>query len=256
MNLRRQAIDYLSKTWAYTLAGHDAMVDRAIQTPASTKGSLELSYPYVHPLHVLSLARETNVRVVIPAALYFLSIYPFADLRACDHPKLLAESRLGIPRPEATMNIEDVGNYTLMYQHRIDLMLDFSRRFCGERRSSPGCQRRKSYLGTEVHLSQSNANANAVDDPCTHSFAKLASRVSRSWFVRTGPLRWMVQTVDHIEGVEVNSPGSLCRICRDAFRLDVETYRNKIWEALPAVVGLQPWQELIDSDLSNNASSE
>ena len=52
------------------------MVDRAIQTPASTKGSLELSYPYVHPLHVLSLARETNVRVVIPAALYFLSIYP------------------------------------------------------------------------------------------------------------------------------------------------------------------------------------
>ena len=145
----------------------------------------------------------------------------------------------------------------LFRSHRIDLMLDFSRRFCGERRSSPDCQRRKSHLGTEVHLSQSNANANAVDDPCTHSFARLASRASRPWFVRTGPLRWMVQTVEHIEGVEVNSPGSLCRICRDTFRLDVETYRNKIWEALPAVVGLQTWKELIDSDLSNiNASSE
>lgn len=237
-NLRRQAIAFLTQTWACTLAGHDSMVERALQAPTSSSGPSELSYPYVHPLHVLTLARETNVRLVVPAALYFLSIYPFSELRTCNHPKLLAQSRTGLPRPEAILNIEDVGNYTLMFQYRIDVMLDFSRVFCGGRHSEPGCSRRTQATGFQVE-----------EDPCMRSFAKLASRASRSWYPRTGPLRWMVQTVQHLEGEGDTGPGSVCKTCREAFRSDVEAYRVRVWEALPNLVGFPGWQQLIDADL-------
>ncbi|GLB38307.1 putative BTB/POZ domain containing protein [Lyophyllum shimeji] len=83
-HLRTQAIRFLTETWPYSLKGHDAMVTKALATPSSNG----LTFPYVHPLHVLNLAHEVNVRIVIPPALYFLSLYPLADILRGDHPKL------------------------------------------------------------------------------------------------------------------------------------------------------------------------
>ena len=34
----------------------------------------DLTYPYVHPLHVLNLARETHVSIVVPSARYEVAV--------------------------------------------------------------------------------------------------------------------------------------------------------------------------------------
>jgi hypothetical protein len=39
-----------------------------------------------------------------------------------------------------------------------------------------------------------------VKTPCTHGFANLAARLSRSWKIRTGPLHYMMQAVEEISG--------------------------------------------------------
>jgi len=204
------------------------MVARAIADP-QTEG--QTSYPFVHPIHVVNLAREADVRLILPSALYFLSMYPFSDLQRADHPKLTAESHTGLPKPSSQLSYEDIGNYTLMYQHRIDFILKFCRNLNG-RPPSPLCRR-------NAHL------AVVAEESCKVAFARLASRVSRSWLSRTGNLHWMSQTVKWSESHDVN----LCPECKVDYRSFVENVRREAWDRLPSIVGLPSWVELQESDL-------
>lgn len=228
--IRKEAILALVRVWSDTLEGHDAMVDKALQTGASPN---DLTYPYVHPIHVLNLARETNVRIIIPSAIYFLSVYPYSDILSGEHPKLAVESRTGIIRPSSTLASEDRDKYTLMCQYRIELILDYIRRFCNDRRSSPDCTQRR------------NETSEQIVDPCSYTFAKLTSRASRSWFTRTGPLRWMLQTVRYLDDRDM----TICNRCREDFINDVELLRRRVWEKLPSIVGLPSWENLRLDDL-------
>lgn len=229
-NIRRKTIKALTEAWACTLEGHDRMVARAISDP-QTEG--QTSYPFVHPVHVVNLAREVDVRLILPSAIYFLSMYPFSDIQRADHPKLTVESQTGLPKPSSQLSYEDVGNYTLMYQHRIDFILKFCRNLNG-RQPSPLCRR-------NTHL------AVIADESCKVAFARLASRVSRSWLSRTGSLHWMSQTVKWSESQDIG----LCPECKADYRSFVENVRREEWERLPSVVGLPPWAELLESDLPN-----
>lgn len=217
-HLRTQSIRYLSKTWSYSLRGHDDMVDMALNSPRIADNS----YPYVHPMHVLNLARETNVLVVIPSALYFLSLYPLTDLLLADHPKLTVDHP---SKPSSTLSPLDIKYYTLMFQHRLDIILDFVRRFCGERSATAGC-------------------TNLDGSACTKCFLRLSFRLSRSWMPRTGPLHYMVQAANQITEDQV-----ICDTCRRTFCQDVSTLREEIWKGLPSVVSLSTWEELISTDL-------
>ncbi|KAI5121414.1 hypothetical protein M0805_003186 [Coniferiporia weirii] len=244
-HLRRQAIEALAQTWSYTLEGHDAMVERAIQAPVGPAPN-DITFPYAHPIHVLNLCRETHVRVAVPSALYFLSMYPFSDLLQCSHPKLTIESRTGIPRPSSALSFEDMSNYTLMHQHRVEIMLDYVRRFCSERRSCKECHWRQDDWGTPPpDPTWRHLMGKPEKDLCSVTFAKLSSRASRSWYTRTGPLKWMLQTVHYLESNDM----PLCTRCKESFRRDVESHRLSIWNALPGVVGLPTWEALIESDL-------
>jgi hypothetical protein len=192
------------------------MVSAALKTPSTDN----ITYPYVHPLHVLNLAREANVRIVVPSALYFLSLYPLVDILRADHPKLLVEHP---SRPSSSLSPADVKDYTLMFQHRISVILDFVRKFFDERSPSSDCTTGK---------------------VCSRGFSRLASRLSRSWLTRTGPLYYMVQA---IEGLSDDS--SVCLLCRAMFHHDVEGWRQIIWNDLPSVIGLPSWAELEALDL-------
>ncbi|PPR01139.1 hypothetical protein CVT26_016040 [Gymnopilus dilepis] len=98
---RRQAIQSLLKVWPSTLKGHDEMVEAALTSPLVD----DLSYPYIHPLHALNLAREVDVNIIVPSALYFLSSYPLSGILRADHPKLL----LAHPsKPSSTIASSDV----------------------------------------------------------------------------------------------------------------------------------------------------
>lgn len=241
-NLRLQAIKALLRTWSNTLQGHDAMVERALQAPTNSDPD-SLTYPYVHPIHVLNLARETNVQIIIPSALYFLSIYPIKDIISGTHPKLTVKSRLGLPRPSSILSHEDMKNYSIMYQHRIDLILDYSRNVLGKRRASSSCV-------------FANAKSNSEDldgyaSRCTQAFARLASLVSRSWYTRTGPLKWMLQSIEMIDKNEL----PLCHICRYHFTNDVQAHRKWIWKTLPGIIDLPSWEEMEKMDLSEDLSN-
>ncbi|OBZ71381.1 hypothetical protein A0H81_08401 [Grifola frondosa] len=154
-HLRKQAIRHLSQTWPHSLRGHDHMVENAVKAPPVDG----LSYPYVHPLHVLNLARETNVRIIVPSALYFLSLYPLSDLLQGDHPKLQIEhpSRPSLP-------------------DRCDAGL------------------RPSYM----RWRSPNVSCQNEDNICNKAFTRLANRLARSWVPRTGPIHWMVQAMDEL----------------------------------------------------------
>jgi len=204
------------------------MVTRAVADP-QTEG--QASYPFVHPIHVVNLAREVDVRLILPSALYFLSMYPFSDIQRANHPKLTAESLIGLPKPSSQLTPEDIGNYTLMYQHRIDFLLKFCRNLNG-RPPSPLCRR-------NAHL------AVMAEESCKVAFARLASRVSRSWLSRTGNLYWMSQTVKWSESHDIN----LCPECKADYRSFVENVRREEWDRLPSVVGLPSWMDLLKSDL-------
>jgi hypothetical protein len=199
-----------------TLRGHDDMVELALKSPLIDN----TTYPYVHPLHVINLAQEANVRIVIPSALYFLSLYPLDDLLRANHPKLMVEHP---SRPSSTLSLSDIRDYTLMFQYRLDLILDFVRRFCGERAADPSCLNGKS---------------------CTQGFSRLASRLSRSWMMRTGPLHYMVQAMDELSGDR-----TICSTCQNAFRQDVTMYREDIWKNMPSILGLPSWQDMKVMDL-------
>lgn len=194
------------------------MVEMAVKAPLVDNKS----YPYVHPLHILNLARETDVQILIPSALYSLSLYLLQDILSGDHPKL----RIEHPScPSSQLSHRDLQDYTLMFQHRIDIVMDFLRGTCGERIAAPQC----------TH-----------PETCTKVFKRLSSHLSRTWKVRTGPLHYMVQVSDQIA-----SDANVCGACRKAFKQDVGTLREDLWKRLPTVVGLASWEELEKRDLPN-----
>ena len=220
-HLRTEAIRHLTKTWTHTLSGHDTMLELALKTPP-VHG---LSYPFVHPLHVLHLARETDVRIIIPSALYFLSLYPLTDLLRADHPKLLTAPR---SRLSSELTPQDLTDYTLMYQHRISALIDFARRICAERTKSAECK------------------GGRDGQDCLKAFASLSGRLSVDWQNRTGPLHFMVQGMELLA-----SYPTVCAPCRKAFRQDVTATRADLWRSLPMAVNLPPWEEL-ERDLRPN----
>ncbi|KAJ7601582.1 hypothetical protein DFH06DRAFT_404503 [Mycena polygramma] len=218
--LRVQAIQSLALTWSYTLKGHDEMVEAALRSELVDG----LSYPRVHPLHVVNLAREVNVQIVMVSAIYFMSLYPLEDLLRADHPKLtyLVDHP---SRPSSILSPEDLKNYSLMFQKRLDVILNFVRSYCGTRTALSTCE---------------------TSQTCTRGFARLSSRLSRSWITRTGPLHYMSQAVSDLSE---DPKGSVCGPCRRAFGQDVAALREKTWNELPSVLGLPSWEEMVAIDL-------
>ncbi|ETW81577.1 hypothetical protein HETIRDRAFT_317536 [Heterobasidion irregulare TC 32-1] len=221
-HLRTQAIRHLTRTWPYTLRGHDEMVALALSSPTIN----DTSYPYVHPLHVLNLAREVNVQLVIPAALYFLSIYALEDLQKADHPKLLTEHP---SRPSSHLSDPDVKYYTLMYQYRMKMILSFARHTVASWSAGPSCQ------GTKKE--------------CTRSITRLASYIYSSLTPRTGLFHNMTQIIEVLA-----DDTNICTFCERAFRRDVTDLREKFWTELPGVVGLPGWDELEAMDINAQPS--
>ncbi|KAF5360451.1 hypothetical protein D9756_004813 [Leucocoprinus leucothites] len=219
-NLRTQAIRFLVQTWSFTLEGHDQMVETALRSPAVG----DLSYPYVHPLHVLNLARETDIQVIIPSTLYFLSLYPLVDLLKADHPKLQPDHP---SKPSSILSPSDAQLYTVMYQYRLHLILHFVRQFCDRQTSAP-CE------------SETN---------CSGRFRRLQQQLSRSWSLRTGPLHYMIQAAQ-----EVSRDHSICTSCRSRFQDDVAELRKQTWEELPEVLSLPSWSEMYRRDFSPEMS--
>ncbi|KAJ7644014.1 hypothetical protein FB45DRAFT_285815 [Roridomyces roridus] len=215
--LRVQAIKHLSQTWGYTLKLHDEMVEAALKS-ALVDG---LSYPRVHPLHVVALCKELNVRVLLPCAVYFMSLYPIDDLLRADHPKLVVQHP---SRPSSSVG-PHLREYTLMFQKRLDIILNFIRSFCGTRVATTTC---------------------LTKPACSEGFARLTSRLSRSWITRTGPLHYMLQAISDLAD---HPKGRVCDRCRSAFAQDVAALREKIWNELPAILGLPTWEEMIEIDL-------
>lgn len=228
-SLRLQAIRYLTQTWAHTLRGHDTMVSTALSSPEIDG----MTYPYVHPLHVLNLAREVNVQIVVPSALYFLSIYPLTDLIRADHPKLRVEHP---SRPSSQLSAQDIRDYTLMYQHRINLLLDFIRETCANRPASSDCER------AQDHSPDSSQQ-------CRKNFSRLAHYSYQAFSPRAGPFHNMDQAVKWAE-----TDSTLCSRCQRAFRTDVTALRERLWAELPGIVGLPGWEQLEEIDLAPQAS--
>ncbi|KAF8158265.1 hypothetical protein B0H34DRAFT_859078 [Crassisporium funariophilum] len=212
--LRRKAIQFLEQTWASTLKGHDLMVEAALNSPIIEN----LTYPYVHPLHVLNLAREVDIEIVVPSALYFLSLYPLSDILKGDHPKLLVNNS---SRPSSILMSSDLQLYTLMFQHRLQVIDSFIRHFCGKRASDPPCRS----VGT-----------------CGKGFQRLISQLHRSWTLRTGPLHYISQAMQ-----QVSQDAAFCNLCRLDFLEETALLRQNIWDELPNIVNLSKWSEMHSS---------
>jgi hypothetical protein len=192
------------------------MVAQALAAP-SVDGT---TYPYVHPLHVLNLAREVNVNIIVPSALYFLSIYSLRQLLSGEHPKL---QHAHPSRPSSQLSLHDVSQYTLMYQHRINMILDFIRSTCGDRNVDAQCRSPRE---------------------CRRVFSRLASNINQSFTPRTGPFHNMAQAMQWIEDDD-----TICGPCKRSFRRDVSALRTRLWDELPSVIGLPSWAELLAMDL-------
>ncbi|KAF9485854.1 hypothetical protein BDN70DRAFT_870761 [Pholiota conissans] len=210
--LRRQAIHFLEQTWPCTLNAHDNMVETALSTPSVNN----LSYPFAHPLHVLNLVREVDAKMLIPSTLYFLSLYPLSDILKADHPKLLVEHP---SRPSSTLLSSDLLLYSLMYQHRLQVMDNFVRQFCTERAFKPACD--------------------GATPTCSKSFSRLVAQLHRSWTLRTGPLHYIYQAMQ-----KVAADQSICGLCRASFHQGCSLLRQQVWDELPGVVNLPPWEEM------------
>lgn len=197
------------------------MIELALKKPEINS----LTYPYIHPVHVLNLAKEHDVKIILPAVFYFLSLYNLTDILRADHPKL----NLNHPSsPTPHISPEDIQAYTLMYQFRIQLMMDFVRRTCGERPIARSCQSKET---------------------CDRVFNRLSSRLSRSWKTRSGPLHFMIQAQNEI----LDNP-EVCGTCRRAFRQDVTALREETWKNLPTIIGLPSWEELEAIDLTRTTT--
>ena len=129
-----------------------------------------------------------------------------------------------------------------MYQHRIDIILYYSRDFLGKRRASAMCE----FKDFRVVASNYSEDTGDFISPCTQTFARIASRVSRSWYTRTGPLTWISQSVEMCDRADL----PLCPVCKSQFVKDAKEYRNSIWDQLPGVIDLPSWAEMAKSDLS------
>lgn len=163
------------------------------------------------------------MQIVVPSALYFLSLYPLTDILRADHPKLNFQHP---SKPSSHISTADIEAYTLMFQHRLEMILDFVRRFVGQRTADASiCLNKQA--------------------PCTRGFARLSSRLSRSWKTRTGPLHYMLQATQ-----ELSDDGTVCLPCRKAFREDVDRYREEAWDRLPEVIGSTSWDNLKGMDLT------
>jgi len=234
-HLRLQAIRHLTTVWSYTLRGHDEMVDKALSLPSLPHPTVpppdadstadtpiaKISYPYVHPLHVVNLARETNVSVVLPSAFYFLSLYDLRDIIKADHPKL----QLSHPsKPSSELSLLDTRPYTLMHQHRLSSITDFIYNFCANHGSSPQCE--------------------YDHEPCDRGFKKLTSLLSQAWRIRIGPMHFVVQAI-----LELKENNAVCKPCRKEFKANAMAFRQRNWDELPSVIGLPSWEELVASDL-------
>ncbi|THH30658.1 hypothetical protein EUX98_g3533 [Antrodiella citrinella] len=189
---------------------------QAIQHLVQTTSHIHMSILYMSST---SLGR-TNVQVIIPSVLYFLTLYHLSDLLSGNHVKLQVDHP---SCPSADLSPQDLQAYTIMYQERIQIILRFIRHTCGER--------------TAVHGCQSSVT-------CTKAFTRVSSRLSRTWRVRTGPLSYMVQVSD-----EVAEHDGICGPCKRPFRQDVTTLREDIWRRLPSVVGMSSWEELTKNDM-------
>ncbi|KAF8887171.1 hypothetical protein BD779DRAFT_533356 [Infundibulicybe gibba] len=218
-HLREQAVAYLTRIWSFTLRGHDDMISRALESPLVGN----LSYPYVHPLHVLNLAREANVDIIVPSALYFLSLYSLADLLRADHPKLMVDYP---SKPSSELSLADIPVYTLMFQYRLDVAHEFIRQFGSNRTPGPSC-------------------STAAD--CTRGFARFGSRLSRSWYMRSSALHYMAQA-----SREINHEDTICRHCQRSFQEDVQSYREKVWNNLPSIIGLPSWEDMRTQQLATS----
>ncbi|KAF9568811.1 hypothetical protein CPC08DRAFT_739622 [Agrocybe pediades] len=212
-HLRQSCIQYLRQTWPSTLKGHDDMVELALSSPTVN----DLTFPYVHPLHVLNLARENNVNSIIPSALYFLSLYSLSGILHADHPKLLLEHP---SKPSSMLSPSDVMLYSLMYQHRLQIMENFIREFCESRATQPKCGAPGMSL-------------------CRKGFTKLVSQLYRSCYLRTGPLHFILQAIH-----KINHGGVVCEFCSLEFFQSAERLRQEIWDDLPTVAQLPPWNRL------------
>ena len=208
-HLRIQATQYLTKTWPYTIHGHDEMVNKALTATHSVDGT---TYPYVHPLHVLKLAREVDIQLIIPSALYFLSTYSLKLLRSGEHPKLQSDHP---SRPSNELSLEDVSQYTLMYQYRINIILEFICNTCRERK----CQTQKE---------------------CPQVFSRF--NIDQTLIPSMGAFHLMAQAMQCI-----NKDDTICGPCKRAFCEDVSVLRERLWGELPSVVGLRSWEELLAS---------
>lgn len=213
-HLRLQAIQHLAETWSHTLSGHDRMLELAL----SSEEVDGLSYPFVHPLHVLTLARTNDVNIIVPSALYFLSLYPLADILRGDHPKLQVEHP---SRPESSLTSQDLQDYTLIFQWRIQLLIDFTREKCCR---TPTCR---------------------TNTQCKKAFNRLSNILSRQWIPRTGPFHFMVQGVEQLA-----NDSDACAECRLAFRRDIQTFREAAWKEMPSVIGLPSWEAMKETDLA------
>ncbi|KAH9480322.1 hypothetical protein JR316_0006920 [Psilocybe cubensis] len=210
---RQSAIKYLTQTWSSTLEGHDSMVEIALNSQPVNG----LTYPFVHPLHVLNLARETDINIVVPSALYFLSLYSLSDILSGDHPKLLLEHP---SKPSSILAPSDILLYSLMYQHRLQILEDFIRDFCGKRIITPSC-------------------GPSSIDTCGKAFSRLVSQLRRSWSLRTGPLHFMLQTINR-----VSADSAICKRCRSDFARETSLLRQEVWDNLPSVVRLPSWDRI------------
>lgn len=224
--LRLKAIRYLAATWGTTLEGHDDIIHQAMTRPFNPENG---SYPHVHPLHVLNLARETNVEVVIPSALYFLSLYPLPLLLEGSHPKLSVDVTHP-SRPSSQIGAQDIAHYGLIYQYRLEKMLYFIRTLCLDRPLATNCSK----AGTTSIL----AGRRVTFRNCSHVINKMGAMLSRSWELRTGPLHFMQQAVGELPKI------GLCDPCREAFEEDVRALREEVWNRIPALVGLPSWDVL------------
>ncbi|KAL1760436.1 hypothetical protein FB107DRAFT_203028 [Schizophyllum commune] len=216
-HLRLSAVRHLVQTWATTLKGHDDMVETALHAPIVDN----ISYPYAHPLLVLNLCHEVNVRIVLPSALYFLSLYRLDDIMSGDHPKLAAVAEHP-SKPSA--EFFHYKEYALILQFRIDIILDFVRRFCSQ------------------HTVASDCRQSTV---CQRALNRLASRLSRSWTMRTGPFHYMKQAV-----TEFSEDSSTCTSCKRRFQQEVQEHREQLWKELPLKCCLPPWEQLEAEELS------
>lgn len=153
--------------------------------------------------------------VLIPSALYFLSLYPLDTLQRAEHPKLAYEHP---SKPASDMSPQLINDYIIMYQGRIETIIHFIRKFVGER----------------------TPTANCTTATCQRGFHRLAKHLGLNWQTRTGPLHYMRQGIRHMQDV-----GSVCLVCQKEFEKDVNQLREEVWEKLPQLAGFDlTWEEL------------